>query len=123
MISQPKRRMLKIVNHKCRMVLAIHPARPAFFAFVIIMICELFIKFDAFVIKVVAQRDILISPVVKIDIVKIEVIINLAMTIFAVYYGIAAFDYTSSKAYRRQNLFSSINSSPRCAKFCGQSLC
>ena len=90
MISQPKRRILKIINSKCRMVLAIYPARSAFFAFVIIMICELFIKFNAFVIKVVAQRDILISPVVKMDIVEIEVVINLAMTIFAVYYGIAA---------------------------------
>ncbi len=39
------------------------------------------------------------------DIVEIEVIINLAMAIFAVYYGIAAFDYTSSKACCRQNLF------------------
>ena len=58
------------------------------------MIRYFFIKLDAFVIKVVAQRDILISPVVKMDIVKIEIIINFAMAIAAVYYGIAAFDYT-----------------------------
>ena len=90
MISQPKRRILKIINGKCRMVLAIHSARSAFFAFVIIMIGYFFIKFDAFVIKVVAQRDILISPVVEMNIVEIEVIINLAMAIFAVYYSIAA---------------------------------
>ena len=90
MISQPKRRVLKIVNRKCRMVFAVYSARSAFFASVIIAIRYFFIKLDAFVIKVVAQRDILISPVVKMDIVKIEVVINLAMTIFAVYYGIAA---------------------------------
>lgn len=94
MISQPKFCILKIINSECRIVLAIYPARPAFFAFVIIMIRYFFIKLDASVIKVVAQRDILISPVVKINIVEIEVVINLTMAIAAVYYSIAAFDYT-----------------------------
>ena len=32
MISQPKRRVLKIVNRKCRMVLAVYPARYLDFA-------------------------------------------------------------------------------------------
>ena len=44
MISQPKRRILKIINRKCRMVFVIYPARPTFFALVTIAIRYFFIK-------------------------------------------------------------------------------
>lgn len=43
-IFQPKRRMLKIINRKCRIVLAVCPARPAIFALVIIATRYFFIK-------------------------------------------------------------------------------